>query len=61
MTQRTKQKIEYTLATHAIERLIPSKEALHLCEKVSSGAMNADAAVLSLLKQYGLEQVHANG
>ncbi len=61
MTQKTKQQIEYTLATHAIEKLTPSKEALRLCEQVSVGSMNADAAVALILKQRGLTRVRANG
>ncbi len=31
MTQKSKKQIEYTLATHAIERLVPSKAAIRLC------------------------------
>lgn len=50
-------KIEYTLATHAIEMLTPSKEALHLCEQMANGAINADAAVSSILERYGLTTV----
>lgn len=61
MTRQGKQQIEYTLATHAIEKLIPSKEALRLCEQMSNGSMNADAAVSSILERYGLVRVGANG
>lgn len=61
MTRQNKQKIEYTLATHAIEKLTPSKEAIRLCEQVSGGSIKADAAVASILKRYGLTRVRANG
>lgn len=37
MTQKGKERIEYTLATHAIEKLVPSKEALRLCEQMAEG------------------------
>ena len=56
MTQRSKKQIEHTLATHAIEKLIPSEEALSLCEQMASGAIKADEAVSSILEQYGLVQ-----
>ena len=61
MTRQSKKQIEYTLATHAIEKLIPSKEALHLCEQMANGATNADAAVSSILERYGLARVGTNG
>lgn len=61
MTRQGKQQIEYTLATHAIEKLIPSKEALRLCEQMANGAVNADAAVSSILERYGLAGVRTNG
>lgn len=57
MTQRSKRQIEYTLATHAIERLTPSRDALRLCEKVADGKLNADAAVESVLARHGLKRM----
>ena len=45
MMLQSKQKIEYTLATHAIEKLIPSEEALRLCEQMASGAIKADSGM----------------
>lgn len=54
MTLQSKQKIEYTLATHAIDKLIPSEEALCLCEQMASGAIKVDETVSSILEQYGL-------
>ncbi len=61
MTRQSNQQIEYTLATHAIEKLTPSKEALRLCEQMSNGTMNADTAVSSILERYGLLRVGTNG
>lgn len=61
MTQRSKKHLEYTLATHAIENLIPSKDAVQLCAKVSDGKLSADAAVASILKKYGLSREVSHG
>lgn len=61
MTKRSQQQINYTLATHAIEKLTPSKTALHLCEQVTNGKMNADTAVTAILQQYGLRKASING
>lgn len=61
MAQKKTQQMEYALYTHAIERLFPSKEALHLCEQMSDGALNAKEAVASILEVYGLKQVSDRG
>ena len=61
MTKRSQQQINYTLATHAIEKLMPSKMALRLCEQVTNGKMNADTAVTAILQQYGLRKASING
>ena len=61
MTQKSKKQIEYTLSTHAIERLTPSREAIRLCEQLSDGKINAEQAVDLLLRQYGLKRVARNG
>lgn len=61
MTQKSKQQMEYTLATHAVERLVPSKAAIRLCEQMSEGKLDANAAIAALLRQYGLTQVRGNG
>ncbi len=60
MTQRSQQQINYTLATHAIEKLIPSKNALRLCEQISDGKMSADTAIMEILRQYGLRSGNVN-
>lgn len=54
MTQKSKKQIEYTLATHAVERLVPSKEAIRLCGQMADGELDASAAVAELLRKYGL-------
>ncbi len=61
MTKRSQQQINYTLATHAIEKLTPSKNALRLCEQMTDGRMNADAAVTAILRQYGLKKAGIHG
>ena len=57
MTQKCKEHLDYTLATLAIEHLAPSREAVRLCTQVSEGKMDADAAVLAILRQHGLKKV----
>ena len=61
MMKRNQQQIRYTLATHAIEKLTPSKSALRLCEEVSNGSMTADAAVAAVLQQHGLKKSRSHG
>ena len=53
MTQKAKKQIAYTLATHAVERLTPSQEAIRYCEQVSNGTLSADQAMEKLLKRHG--------
>lgn len=54
MTQKAQ--IKYILATHEIERLVPSKAAIDLCGKMADGKLTANEAVAALLRQYGLTQ-----
>ncbi len=61
MTQKNRKQLRYAVSTHTIERLRPSKEAMRLCEQVSSGTLTADAAVAAVLKRHGLKQVIAHG
>lgn len=61
MSGREKQRMEYVLNTHAIERLTPSEKAIGLCRKVTNGAMSADSAVSALLKEYGVKRMRAHG
>ncbi len=56
MTRNTQQQIRYTLATHTIEHMIPSQNAIRLCEQLSDGSISADAAVAATLQRYGLKK-----
>ena len=48
--------VKYTLASHAVERLRPSDDAINLMQKMSDGKISADDAVNQLLKKYGVSQ-----
>lgn len=61
MLQHRKKQIQYTLSTHAIEKLTLSKEAIQLCEQVADGKMKADTAVSFILNHYGLKGAQING
>ena len=54
MADMRHQNIKYTLSTGAIERIMPSKEAVRLCEELSKGKISADAAVAAIKEKYGL-------
>lgn len=61
MTVKAKEAVNYTLATHAAERLTLSREAVRLCEKIADGHMTADSAVAQLKRSYAVEsrEIHA--
>ena len=61
MTQKSKECLDYTLATLAIEHLIPSNEVLSLCAQVSDGTMDADTAVMAVLHQHGQTNISSGG
>ena len=61
MTRNSKRQLEYTTATHAIERLTPSRDALHLCAQVPDEQVSTDTAVETLLHLYDLKRISANG
>ncbi|NMA37379.1 MAG: hypothetical protein GX942_03625 [Papillibacter sp.] len=54
MSRETQQYMKYTLSTQAIERIIPSEEAILLCQKISDGKLNANTAVDKIKQKYGL-------
>lgn len=54
MSFNAQTRIEYTLNTQAIEGVIPSKDALSLCERLSSGKESADSAIEAIKRKYGL-------
>ena len=60
MTQKSKKQMEYTLSTHYVENLVPSSDAMSLCEQLTEQTISADAAVAMILRQYGLEKVSAH-
>ena len=55
MTERAAAAVNYTLATHAAERMEPSQKAIHLCEEIAEGHISGDYAVRQLLLSYGIE------
>ena len=55
MSESGKRAIEYTLATQAIENIIPSTEAVSMCEEISDGHLSADAAVAAILIAHGVK------
>lgn len=55
MTKKAERIIRYTLATHAAEKMSPSKEAVNICEKVANGHMTGDQAVEQIKRMYGIE------
>lgn len=61
MTSKCKEHLDYTLATLAIEHLTPSREALRLCVQVSEGTINADTAVMTVLRQHWQDSISPEG
>ena len=55
MTQKAQDSVKYTLATHAAEKLTPSREAVRLCEQIAEGHISGDKAVEQLKRSYGIE------
>ena len=45
MTKKAQANVKYVLATHAAERMIPSREAVVLCSKIADGRISGDTAV----------------
>lgn len=56
MTKQAEKMLEYTLATHAVERMKPSQEAVSLCKQIASGSISADYAVAQLKVKYGIRR-----
>lgn len=61
MVEKRSGQVEYTLATHAIENLIPSREALRLCSRLSQGEIDVNSAIQAVLNQYGLKKTEDYG
>lgn len=60
MAKRVDKNLKYTLATHAAERMVPSKEAVQLCRENAEGRINADTAVKLIKQKYGVEKVRVS-
>ena len=52
MKKQIKENIEYTLSTFAIEHLVPSKDAIHLCEENAKGNISVEAAIQEIKDKY---------
>ena len=61
MTEKSKEHLDYTLATLAIEHLTPSNGTFQLCTQVSEGTMNADTAVMAVLCQHWQDSISLEG
>lgn len=54
MTDKAKSNIRYTITTHALEKMTPSKEAVRLCERIAAGQISTDQAVNEIVRNYRL-------
>lgn len=54
MTERTKQNINYTLSTFAVEGLKPSKEAVKLYEKMDDGKLSLADTLKAIERNHGV-------
>ena len=61
MTQKAKVNVQYMLATHAAERMRPSREAISLCEQIADGRISGDDAIAQIKRLYGVESRNSNG
>lgn len=52
MKREIKKNIEYTIATLAVEKLVPSREALELCKENAEGTITLDNAIAELKSRY---------
>ncbi len=60
MTQEAKESVKYSLATHAAEKMKPSRMAVRLCEKIAEGRITGDSAVEQIKHSYGIDNRHAH-
>ncbi len=54
MSKKAEKQVAYTLATHAIENMKPSRDAVRLCRQMADGKLRADEAVSLLLRKHGV-------
>lgn len=57
---KAERQLKYTMATQAIEKAVPSKDALYLCEKISDGKISANHAIETIKQKYGLSRGNAH-
>ena len=55
MTEQTRENLNCTRATHAIERLVPGDEAQRLCVQISKGKIGMEEALRQIARKYGVE------
>jgi hypothetical protein len=60
MASEAKESVKYSLATHAAEKMTPSRKAVRLCEKIAEGRISGDSAVEQIKRSYGIESRHPN-
>lgn len=60
MTKKAQANVKYVLATHAAERMIPSREAITLCSKIADGRISGDMAAEQIKRRYGVESRRPN-
>lgn len=52
MTKEIQKNINYTLATFAVEKLVPSREAIELCRRNAEGKITLDNAINEIKRKY---------
>lgn len=55
MTKKTKQKLDYTLATFAIEGLNPSKEAIKLYKRMDAEKISLTDTLRQIERNHGVD------
>lgn len=53
-------RIKYTLASHAVEKLRPSDDAIQLCDRVTNREISTEDAIAAILKKYGVSLVRSH-
>lgn len=57
MDKEIQKNINYTLATFAVEKLVPSKEAIELCRKNAEGEITLNNAIDEIKRKYKTARV----
>jgi hypothetical protein len=52
LEKQVKKNIQYTLATFAVEKLVPSKDAVRLCRDTANGKICIEQAVRTMKEKY---------